>query len=342
MDTCLQTMATFNATSSNNDQFPFDLVRPDLEMVEIAIRAQVRDFDSAVEPYISYICNTSGKRIRPALAILAGGACGGVGEDHRKIGVILELIHMATLVHDDIIDGASARRSMPTANAKWGNALAVLLGDALFSHALTLATDFNSIEICRKVGNAARDVCQGEILQTQKRFDLTISKKDYFKVIEMKTGALFAAATGLAAAVSGAAPGTGASLAAYGMKLGTAYQIYDDCLDLVGNEETVGKTLGTDLAKGKLTLPILNLLEAAEPGTREIIADRILSNQFVDLPALAGPRDYALALDSATDTALGLLSACREDLGVLDHSEYKDALLQITRFLETLLKNCHA
>lgn len=334
-------MATFNATSSNNDQFPFALVRPDLEQVEIAIRAQVRDFDSAVEPYIAYICNTSGKRIRPALAILIGGAVGKITEDHRKIGVILELIHMATLVHDDIIDGASARRSMPTANSKWGNALAVLLGDALFSHALTLATDFNSIDICRKVGQAAREVCQGEILQTQRRFDLTLSKKDYFKVIEMKTGALFAAATGLAAAVSGLSEEAEASLAAYGMKLGTAYQIYDDCLDIVGTEEVVGKTLGTDLEKGKLTLPILNLLEAASEDQRAKINQMILDQKEVDLPSIVGEENYQTALEDAIDTAISLLQGCRNDLSVLEKSEYKDALIQITNFLENLLKRCN-
>jgi octaprenyl-diphosphate synthase len=334
-------MATFTATSPNNSQFPFELVRPDLEKVEIAIRGQVRDFDSAVEPYIAYICNTSGKRIRPALAILIGGAAGGVNDDHRKIGVILELIHMATLVHDDIIDGAIARRSMPTANAKWGNALAVLLGDALFSHALTLATDFNSIDICRKVGNAAREVCQGEILQTQRRFDLTLSKEEYFRVIEMKTGALFAAATSLAAAVSGLSESDQASLADYGMKLGTAYQIYDDCLDLVGSEEVVGKTLGTDLAKGKLTLPILNLLESASGSQRDIINKRILEEQEIDLPQLVGVSQYEEALEKAVGTALDLLEGCRMDLGVLPSSQYKDALVQITRFLESLLRKCH-
>lgn len=333
-------MATFTATSTNNDQFPFELVRPDLEKIEIAIRAQVRDFDSAVEPYITYICNTSGKRIRPALAILVGGAVGQVTEDHRKIGVILELIHMATLVHDDIIDGAIARRSMPTANAKWGNALAVLLGDALFSHALTLATDFNSIDICRKVGKAAREVCQGEIIQTQRRFDLSLSKQDYFQVIEMKTGALFAAATGLAAAVSGLSAEQEASLASYGMKLGTAYQIYDDCLDLVGSEEIVGKTLRTDLAKGKLTLPILNLLESSSEQQRESLNARILAQEEFDLQTLNGISGYQDALDRAVDTALDLLDGCRQDVAFLKASEYKEALLQITYFLETLLKGC--
>lgn len=336
----LSAMAVSKSTPAHSDLFPFDLVRPQLEKVEVAIREQVRAFDPAVEPYVAYICNTSGKRIRPALSILAGGAIGGVTEDHLKLGVILELIHMATLVHDDIMDGANTRRMVPTANAKWGNALSVLLGDALFSHALTLATDFNSIDICKKVGHAAREVCQGEIIQTQRRFDLSLSKPDYFRIIEMKTGALFAAATGLAGRLSGVSEDIEARLFSYGMKLGTAYQIYDDCLDLVGSEEVVGKTLRTDLAKGKLTLPILNLLENSSETQRTKLNKRILAQEALDLPVLVGIAEYEGAIESAVDTGLKLLDQCREDVAVLGSSVHSDALIQITRFLGGLLEKC--
>lgn len=334
------TMAATTTQPSRSDLFPFELVRPELERVEVSIREQVRGFDPAVEPYVAYICNTSGKRIRPALAILIGGASGGVTDDHLKIGVILELIHMATLVHDDIMDGANTRRMVPTANAKWGNALSVLLGDALFSHALTLATDFNSIDICRKVGNAAREVCQGEIIQTQRRFDLTFTKAEYFRVIEMKTGALFAAATSLAGNLSGLDAETEARLHSYGMKLGTAYQIYDDCLDLVGSEEIVGKTLRTDLIKGKFTLPILNLLDSATEAQRTKLTKRILAQETLDLPVLLGIAEYEGAVESAVDTALALLTQCREDLAPLGKSVHADALAQITWFLAGLLEKC--
>lgn len=333
-------MAASNPTPARSDVFPFELVRPQLEKVEIAIREQVRAFDPAVEPYIAYICNTSGKRIRPALSVLAGGSLGEVSDDHTKLGVILELIHMATLVHDDIMDGANTRRMVPTANAKWGNALSVLLGDALFSHALTLATDFDSIDICRKVGAASREVCEGEIIQTQRRFDLALSKPDYFRIIEMKTGALFAAATGIAAQLSGADQETQDRLFGYGMKLGTAYQIYDDCLDLVGSEEVVGKTLRTDLAKGKLTLPILNLLETSSEAQRTKLNKRILAQEELDLPVLVGIAEYEGAIESAVDTALRLLDDCRADISVLAPSVYTDALVQITRFLGGLLEKC--
>jgi octaprenyl-diphosphate synthase len=257
-----------------------------------------------------------------------------------KLGLILELIHMATLVHDDIIDGADTRRMVPTANAKWGNSLSVLLGDALFSHALTLATDFDSIDICRKVGAASREVCQGEIIQTQRRFDLTFSKADYFRVIGMKTGALFAAATGLAAKLSGLDETAEERLASYGMKLGTAYQVYDDCLDLVGTEEVVGKTLRTDLVKGKLTLPILNLLETATEAQRIKLNKRILNQEPLDLPVLLGIAEYEGAIESAVDTGLQLLADCRDDLEPLGSSVHADALAQITRFLGCLLEGC--
>lgn len=332
-------MATI-APFTRSDFFPFDLVRPQLERVETAIREQVRGFDPAIEPYVAYVCNTSGKRIRPALAILAGGAAKEVTDDHLKLGVILELIHMATLVHDDIIDGAITRRMVPTANAKWGNALSVLLGDALFSHALTLATDFNSIDICRKVGNAARDVCQGEIIQNQRRFDLTFTKDDYFRMIGMKTGALFAAATGLAGKLSGLNEEAEARLTAYGMKLGTAYQIYDDCLDLVGSEDIVGKTLRTDLVKGKLTLPILNLLETASEPQRIKLNKRILDQEPLDLPVLLGIAEYEGAIESAVDTALVMLAQSRKDLAPLGCSVHATALAQITRYLAGLLEKC--
>ncbi len=333
-------MAATTTQPPGSTQFPFELVRPELERVEIAIREQIRAFDPAVEPYVAYVCNTSGKRIRPALAILVGGATGGFSEDHLKLGVILELIHMATLVHDDIMDGANTRRMVPTANAKWGNALSVLLGDALFSHALTLATDFNSLDVCRKVGNAAREVCQGEIIQTQRRFDLTFTKAEYFRIIEMKTGALFAAATGLAAKLSGLDEQAEARLYSYGMKLGTAYQIYDDCLDLVGSEEIVGKTLRTDLIKGKLTLPILNLLETASESQRMKLNKRILDQEPLDLPVLLGIAEYEGSIESAVNTALDLLAESRADLEPLGDSVHSDALAQITWFLAGLLEKC--
>ena len=318
---------------------PFALVGPELEKVESSLRAQVRHFDPGVEPYMSYICDTAGKRIRPALSILVGGATGGVSADHLKLGTILELIHMATLVHDDIIDGDTIRRRVPTANCKWGDGMAVLLGDALFSHALMLSTEFDDFVLSRAIAAASRDVCQGEILQTQRRFDLTLTKANYFRIIEMKTGALFAAATELSAYLSNVSEATRSAMKDFGMKLGSAYQIYDDCLDLVGTEEQFGKTLRTDLEKGKLTLPMLYLLEDAGQAQREILQKRIIQQEELDLTVLAGIAEYEGAIARSLGFAAGLLEDGEACLLGLDDSPYRDALSGILQFLNGLLNS---
>ncbi len=320
--------------------FPFHLIRADIAKVEAHLEDQVRAFDPGVEGYVSYVCGASGKRIRPALVMLAGGATGGAHSDHTRLGSILELIHIATLVHDDIIDGAEKRRDLLTASAKWGNGLSVLLGDSLFAHSLMLATEFDDSEIARKIARAASLVCQGEILQTQRRFDLKLSKPDYFRIIEMKTAALFEVATELGARVNGASASVCENLASYGRKLGVAYQVYDDCLDLIGDEEAVGKTLRTDLEKGKLTLPILNLLADATDKQREKLSRLLVQKEPFDISALANIADYEGALENAVRTAKGLLVEARQHLIVLSGNEHTSALEQITHFLDDLLDRC--
>lgn len=333
-------LKSFSPFTDAKGKLPFELVRPEVRKIEKQIADQVNAFDPGVAPYIDYICNTSGKRIRPALAILTGGAVGAITDENLKIGVVLELIHMATLVHDDIIDEATTRRKELTVNAKWGNGMAVLLGDALFSHALLLATEFDDIEINRKVGRAAREVCEGEVIQSQRRFDLTLTKEDYFKVISMKTGALFAAATGISANLSGADEVTEKALYDYGMKLGTAYQIYDDCVDLIGTEDAIGKTLGTDLEKGKLTLPMLTLLENATDDQRTKLNKRIIEQEALDFEVLVGIADYAGAIEGALDTAAEMLKDARDDLTCLKDSNYTTGLADITAYLDDLINKC--
>ena len=327
----------FKIDPGNARHLPFALVDHELKQVESSLRDQVRHFDPGVEPYMSYICDTAGKRIRPALCILMGGASGGVTANHLKLGTILELIHMATLVHDDIIDGASTRRNVATANCKWGDGLAVLLGDALFSHALMLSTEFDDLVLSRAIAAASRDVCQGEILQTQRRFDLTLTKQDYFRIIGMKTGALFAAATELSAYLSNVSGETREAMKDFGMKLGTAYQIYDDCLDLIGSEEQFGKTLRTDLEKGKLTLPMLYLLEDAGATQREILQKRIIQQEKLDLTVLAGIAEYQGAIGRSLHRAATLLEEAEGCLSLLGDSDYREALSGILSFLAGLL-----
>ncbi|RBP41498.1 octaprenyl-diphosphate synthase [Roseimicrobium gellanilyticum] len=322
--------------------FPFELVKPEVDHIEQILQEQARAFDPAVEGYVSYVCNTSGKRIRPALAVLAGGATGGVSDDHRRLSVILEMVHIASLVHDDIMDGATLRREVPTAAAKWGNALSVLLGDSLFAYALELATEFADSGICRRIARASRDVACGEILQTQRRFDFNLSLQDYFRIIEMKTAALFAAATELGAKLNGQSDELVASMESYGLKLGTAYQIYDDCIDLVGDEKAIGKTLGTDLAKGKLTLPMLYLLQDASEQQRIKLQRMVLKGEPMDTSILAGIADYAGAIDRSVRTAREMLEDARKNLVGLPATVYKDAMVTVTQYLDGLLDQCKA
>lgn len=324
----------------NRPKFPFDLVRDDLARVEAAIQKQVKAFDPAVEGYVKYVSDTSGKRIRPALAILAGGATGGVGEGHIKLGIILEFIHLATLIHDDIIDGADIRREMPTASAKWGASLSVLLGDALFAHSLMLATEYDDLRIARAVAKSSARVCSGEIIQTQRRFDLTLGRDDYFEIIDMKTAELFAVACDLGAYLNGSSEERIEALREFGRDLGIAYQIYDDCLDLIGDEGEVGKTLRTDLNKGKLTLPILNLMADASPTQQAKLNKMIIEKEPLELSVLAGIADYAGAIEKTVETARGLVARGRDRLDVIEESDSKVALLQIAGYLDGVLDAC--
>jgi len=316
----------------------FELINPHLYSVEERIRQQARSFDSAVEGYVAYAINSGGKRLRPALALLAGGATGKITSSHVDLAVIMELIHVATLVHDDIMDGAETRREQPTANAKWGNSLSVLLGDCLFAHALRLSTNFSNSDISRRIADAAAEVCSGEIIQTQRRFDLKLSTGDYFKIIEMKTAALFSAACELGAFISESCPEVIGALKNYGNKLGIAYQIYDDCLDIAGDEERAGKTLGTDFKKGKLTLPVILMLQSADAPRRERINDLILNETATGEDELTAMLGTSGAMRAAIDTALRFVAESQAALEDIPRNRYAKGLLAVASHLEALLK----
>lgn len=316
----------------------FELINPYLYTVDERIRSQGRAFEDAIEGYVTYACGSAGKRLRPALALLSGGATGKVNGGHVDLAVIVELIHLATLVHDDIMDGAELRRDQPTANAKWGNAISVLLGDVLFAHALRLATAFADNEISRKIADASADVCSGEIMQTQRRFDLKLAMADYFRIIEMKTAALFAVGCELGAYLSHADPETIARMKRFGMTFGTAYQIYDDCLDLVGDEDEVGKTLGTDFEKGKFTLPILVMLNRSNGADRDRLSSMILHQGTKDHSALAQLLIGSGAVETAVEKATRLIQDSQDELVELPDSEYREGLLGISEHLKNLIR----
>ncbi|MDP9253883.1 MAG: polyprenyl synthetase family protein [Verrucomicrobiota bacterium] len=313
------------------------LVQLQLDEVETRIARQAVAFDPAIEGYVSYAVGSRGKRLRPLVALLSGGATGTMTAEHVDLAVIVELIHIATLVHDDIMDEAERRRAQPTVNARWGNSLSVLLGDCLFAHALNLATDFENADISRTIARAAREVCSGEIIQTQHRFDLHLATEDYLRIVKMKTGSLFAAASELGATISGADPATISALKEYGLKIGTAYQIYDDCLDIAGNEKETGKTLGTDLRKGKLTLPVLMLLHSSPVLERERFCALILDDKSEQIAQLFKSATTNGALSASIDIGEELIRKAQGELDRLPSNPHSDALVQLGDGLRELL-----
>jgi octaprenyl-diphosphate synthase len=220
-------------------------------------------------PLIDHLRHYRGKRLRPALLLLAAKACGKVTDAHRTLAAAVEMIHTATLVHDDVLDEAELRRHLPTVNAGWGNKVSILLGDMLFTHAFHLTSTVDR-RACELIGAATNRVCAGELRQVTERDNLDLTEVDYLVMIEGKTAALTECCGRLGAQYAGASEEVVARLASFGRNLGLAFQIADDLLDLTGSQEKTGKTLGTDLRERKLTLPVIHCLHklpAAEAGS---------------------------------------------------------------------------
>ena len=308
-------------------------VDPFLAAVSVRLGEQVRTFDPEIADYAQYAVSSQGKQLRPALIGLSASAVGPLKDEHITVAVIIEMIHLATLVHDDIMDEARMRRQRPTLAANWGNQISVLLGDCLFAHALKLAASFPTTEVCQAVASATKTVCSGEILQTHRRHDLELSRADYFKVIAMKTAELFALSCDLSAWLSGANPARRAALRDFGVKLGIAYQIHDDCLDLFGSEKIAGKSLGTDLASGKLTLPVLVFLERASATEQARLRELLKTWQpeFHDRTIVLLEKHGALAASRAVIHQY--LDAARAALNALPDQPSRAALAGLAELL---------
>jgi octaprenyl-diphosphate synthase len=246
----------------------------------------VECFEPEIREMAAYCLDTTGKRLRPTMVFISGWQEEGLFSDElvRAAGVV-EMVHLATLVHDDIMDRAELRRNRRTAAREFGPDAAVLLGDALFSQALHIASQFPTTEVCRMVSESTRKVCSGEIMQTLRRRDITISLAEYRRMIDLKTAELFRVSCFLGARLSGYGDDFVRAADRFGHHLGIAYQIYDDLADFVGEEQRIGKTLGTDLATGKLTLPLMLLLEQVAPAERAVIAAALRGGQPLGLAA---------------------------------------------------------
>lgn len=301
-------------------------IRGDLEGVEAEMERMLATDAPPLAALIAHVRRFSGKRLRPALALLAARMFGGVRAEHLTVGAIVELIHTATLVHDDILDESAMRRQVETVNHRVGNETAVLLGDYLFATAFKEAAAMEDPFAARYLSEIVTVVCRGEILQVHHRNDPDLPEATYFRVIEDKTAALYAAALRSGATLAGAGSHAADALDAFGTKLGCAFQIVDDILDLVGEEGSVGKSLGTDLDKAKMTLPLLRLREKAKPRDRARLHDAIRAGSAEArralLPLLA---EYG-AIESARATAEAMVESARADLERLPDGEVRRLL----------------
>jgi len=308
-------------------------IRPGLGEVEAEIARMMNSEAEPLRELIRHVSRFSGKRLRPALTLLAGRLFGPLRPDHYTVAAIVELIHTATLVHDDILDESALRRQVETVNHRVGNETAVLLGDYIFATCFKEAAALEDRFASRYLAEIVGIVCRGEILQVHHRHDLEMREETYFRVIEDKTAALYAAALRCGAELSGAPAPSSRALATFGMKIGTSFQIVDDILDLTGEEAAVGKSLGTDLEKAKMTLPLLRLRDRANPGDRRRLCDVIGSADAEArrsiLPLLA---EYG-AIESARETAERLVAEARGELEKLPARPERELLLHAAEYV---------
>jgi octaprenyl-diphosphate synthase len=246
-------------------------IQRQLVAVEELLQRELQTRFEELQPIMRHGALMGGKRLRPALVLLSGAAAGPLADSHVTIGVVMELIHTATLVHDDVLDGAQQRRHLATVNAKWSNEVSILLGDYLFATSYSLAATVGSGEVCRAIGEAARRVCEGELRQVMSADNFLLDEETYLEIVHGKTAELTRISCLLGARLAGASERIVRSLSVFGEAVGIAFQIVDDYLDLWGEPATVGKTLGSDLRQGKMTLPVIRLLDRASPADREQI-----------------------------------------------------------------------
>lgn len=313
-----------------------DLYAPiagDLASAERIFQEELGSRFPFVQHLVDHCADFQGKRLRPALVLLSARASGVVTPAHAVIAAVVEMIHTATLVHDDVLDEAMIRRHAATVNAEWGNETAVLLGDYLFTHAFHLAASLDSTRACRWIGHATNKVCEGEMQQVHHRGNLDLDEASYFAIIEGKTAELTAVSCRLGGSYAGAPEATVAALDRYGRDLGIAFQIADDVLDLWGEERVTGKSLGTDLEKQKLTLPLIYLLRLTDPDTSAELR-RLLGEARADHRRILRPYlESTGAIDRAWQRAKLHVKQALDALEILPDSESRDVLRILAQYV---------
>lgn len=306
-------------------------VAEDLEASETIYRDELKSKVGFVQQLVDHAARFQGKRLRPTLLLLAAKASGGILPIHHKLAAVVEMIHTASLVHDDILDDAMVRRHAATINVEWGNISAVLLGDYLFTHAFHLCAATGSPLACQWVARATNRIWEGEMTQNHNSGNLDLDEKTYFEIIRGKTAELTAVSAGLGAHFSEADPAVVEALEQYGLNLGIAFQIVDDLLDILGDERNTGKSLGTDIEKIKMTLPLIRFIASAPTDESERLKQLVLS-QSPQGSRRKQIKDLLLQssiIDDCWQCAHDYANQARENLGILPDSPSKAVLVAV-------------
>jgi octaprenyl-diphosphate synthase len=315
-------------------------VAADMRRVDNVIRDRLGSDVALVRQVAEYIVGGGGKRLRPALVLLSAGAAGypeksagkSGGERHFELAAVVEFIHTATLLHDDVVDGSDRRRGRYTANVEFGNAAAVLVGDFLYSRAFQMMVGVGSMRVMQVLADATNMIAEGEVLQLMNCHDPAVDERRYLDVIRRKTAKLFEAAARLGAILGNALPAVEEGLAEYGMRLGTAFQLIDDVLDYSGDAAAIGKSLGDDLAEGKPTLPLIRTMACGTPAQADTVRRAIVDGGRDQFPQVLAAVRATGALEYARAVATREAEGARAALQALPASGYRDSLLELASF----------
>jgi octaprenyl-diphosphate synthase len=303
-----------------------------MQQVDVVVRQSLSSQVPLINQISEYIIHSGGKRLRPALVLMSGDLAGGVTPAHHQLAVIIEFIHTATLLHDDVVDASDLRRGKSTANHVYGNPASVLVGDFLYSRAFQMMVRLQNMRVMEILADATNIISEGEVLQLLNVRNIGVSEQDYLQVIHFKTAKLFEAATRLGAVQCQATPDREEALATYGMHLGTAFQLIDDVLDLSGDSDKIGKTLGNDLAEGKVTLPMLYAIQQAPAAQADLVKQALLEGQVAQLEQVLEILHAVKAFDYVRAVAQKeALLACQA-LDIFEAGPAKQALLDLAQF----------
>ncbi len=313
----------------------WETFRSELQEVEEELQGDLRSRISLIPDVARHLLDGGGKRIRPLLVLLSARLCGYRGTDDRVLAAVVELIHSASLLHDDVVDRAEVRRGRPVAHLLWNNQTAILVGDYLYSKALRLAVGLGSVYVMEVLSEASLRMSEGEVLDLVHSGDLGLSETGYLQLIEAKTAALIAASCRLGAVLAGRGGEEEEALGRYGMGVGMAFQIADDLLDFTAEEGRLGKSLGTDLREGKVTLPVIHLLEKGQPEETQRVRRLLAERQFTaeDLAGICGMLRDTGAIDYALSRAREHVREAQAALRIFGEGPLRDSLAVVAEYV---------